>query len=244
MENNFLEDGNFRFENNSHVPPPAPLLNCNDGVKITNVAYKLLDFFPDGEPLKNKAKEKVLVILENLTLISDTKGWISLKKEKASAELLDDIEVLKSYLKLAKYQKWIDNINFLIITKEYNRIKDKISPPKGTIKKNIEIASKIEEKVLENSTLQKSAESEPVIIDKVKTMENYSERQKKILKILQEREKAQVSDLIKELPNITKRTVRRELDDLLKKGRIVRVGEWNQVFYKTKAITDRTIILS
>jgi predicted HTH transcriptional regulator len=64
-------------------------------------------------------------------------------------------------------------------------------------------------------------------------------RQRKILETLVRSQKAQVSDFIKILPNITKRTIRRDLDDLLKKGKVIRVGEWNQVFYK---IADRTEI--
>ena len=34
------------------------------------------------------------------------------------------------------------------------------------------------------------------------------------------------------LPDITKRTIRRDLDELLESGKIVRVGEFNQVFYQ------------
>jgi len=210
----------------------------SNGVKIINEIYKLLDFFPDSDPLKNKAKEKALAVLENLTLISDAKGWVSLKKEKAAAQLLDDLEILESYLKLGKYQGWIDNINFLILTKECNNVKSRIIPPKGTIKKNLEVISNMEK----DSTV--IVDKKPVLI----TMQNitggeipvaeqtkdYSERQGKILQMLSEKEKVQVADIIKEIPNITKRTIRRDLDDLLKKRRIVRIGEWNQVFYTIK----------
>src|SRR5437868_6535715 len=111
----------------------------NNFVKITNAAYNILNFLPERDPLKNRAKDKVLAILENITLIFETEGWVSLQKEKVSRQLLD---------------------------------------------------------------------------------------------MLSKREKAQVADLIKELPSVTKRTIRRDLDDLLKKGKIVRVGEWNQVFYQ------------
>ena len=206
----------------------------NDFVKITNAAYRILDFFPDSDPLKNKAKEKVLSILENLTLISDAKGWISLKKEKVSADLLDDIEVLESYLKLAKYQGFIDNINFLIITKEYSKIKEQISPPKGVVRQSLEIVSapkETQEKLLLGQTLKDSPKGQQIMEVNKNDKEEYSERQVKILQILTEQGKAQVSDIIKELPDITKRTIRRDLDNLLKRGKIMRVGEFNQIFY-------------
>ncbi|OGZ64128.1 MAG: hypothetical protein A3A98_04075 [Candidatus Staskawiczbacteria bacterium RIFCSPLOWO2_01_FULL_40_39] len=197
-------------------------------VKITNAVYKLLDFFPDSDPLKNKAKEKALAILDNLTLISNNHGWVSLQKEKASAQLLDDIGMLENYLAIGKHQGWIGHINFLIIVKEYRQIMNEISPPKGSLRRNIQIASAIAKDVPE------VLNNAPKSIEIKDDASGYSERQTKILKILSEREKAQVSDFIKELPDITKRTIRRDLDDLLKRGKVIRIGEWNQVFYKTR----------
>jgi len=219
-------------------------------VKIINATYKLLEFFPDNEPLKYKAKERALKILENLTLISDASGWVSLQKEKASAELLDDIEILKNYLKLGKYQGWVGGINFLILLKEYDGVKSQITPPKGSIKNSLEIISKIgpriEVKDLVSGKIPKN--DKPDIQDDglvkanpllqvippeiIEDQSKAKERQEKILNIIYGRGKAQVSDIIKEIPNITKRTIRRDLDELLKKAKVVRNGEWNKVFYQ------------
>jgi len=196
-------------------------------LKITNAAYKVLDFFPDSDPLKNKAKEKVLAVLENLTLVFDAKGWVSLQKEKASAQLLDDIGILENYFTLGRYQGFIDNVNFLIITREYEKIKSEIARPKGFIRQNLEVISNIPEtpaELVETITT-------PVAVAKPKE-NTYTDRQRKIMEVLAGKEKAQVSDFIKELPSVTKRTLRRDLNDLLKKGKVVRVGEWNQVFYQ------------
>ncbi len=212
----------------------------NDFIKVINATYKLLDFFPEGDPLKYKAKEKALAILENLTLVSDSSGWVSLKtifsedRGKAIEQLLDDIEILDMYLKLGKEQGWIGGVNFLIITKEYRKIKSNISIPKFPIPRvalGIIQGLPLDEKPrLGNISVQGEALEKP-ILKVLKTLKGYSERQRKILQILTSREKAQVADIIKEIPNITKRTIRRDLDDLLKGGRIIRVGEWNQVFY-------------
>ena len=59
-------------------------------------------------------------------------------------------------------------------------------------------------------------------------------RQSKIVEILQTKEKAQVWELQKILPEVTKRTLRRDLDDLLGRKLIERQGEWNAVFYRLK----------
>lgn len=179
----------------------------NNVVKITNAVYKVLDFLPDSDPLKNKAKEKALAILENMTLIEKAQDLLLLPKENIAFQLSCDIEILEQYLAIGKSQGWIDTVNFLIITKEYGNIKSKIARRPTSDTSDVPDVGR------------------PEIPGKTST------RQEKILRVLAAKEKAQVSDFIKELPNITKRTVRRDLDDLLKKGKITRVGEWNQVFY-------------
>lgn len=179
-------------------------------IQLTSAVYRLLDFFPDGEPLKNRAKDKALEITESLV------------KNKTSTKLAEDIEVLLDYLKLAKSFGWIDSINFLIISKEYENIRNQInvvSPDKD----------KLPEKVIDHQLPKKQSKAPEFLI---------SERQKKILQILREKGKAQVSDFKTVLIDVTKRTIRRDLDELLKNKEIIRVGEWNQVFYKATPMSE------
>jgi len=198
----------------------------NNGVKLTGAVYKLLDFFPDGEPLKNRAKDKVLEITENLI------------KEKESSELSENIEILLNYFKIAKSLGWINDVNFLIISKEYEDIRNRMSSVKKDNKQEAVISSEAD--------IHKKKESVKVSDFPI------SGRQKKILQVLEEKGKAQVSDFKVVLADITKRTIRRDLDELLKHKKIIRVGEWNQVFYEifpkladeeNKGV-DRTIIMS
>jgi len=201
-------------------------------LKITSAVYKLLDFFPEGEPLKNRAKDKALAI---------TEGLVSLQKDKAASQLLEDIEILLNYLKIAKSFGWIDSVNFLIIEKEYENIKKQIQPERqmekivfNEMKPPINIVAQTQkvtfQKTIEN---QVSFTEERISQPKPKTPEFLiSGRQKKILQILSEKGKAQVSDFKTVLTDVTKRTIRRDLDELLKNGEIIRVGEWNQVFYQ------------
>lgn len=200
------------------------MLDKHEYIKITNAVYKILDYFPEGDPLKNKAKEKALAILEQVTV-----GTFSV-------ELLNDVEVLKSYLSLARYQGFVNDMNFLIITKEYDQIKNQIALLEAQ-KKSVDIL----EKEIVLHTVKKEDKPEPekkpethqVAVPKViQNSLKAVNRQKKILDILAEREKTQVADIVLRLPKVTKRTVRRDLDELLKEGRILRFGEWNQVFYQ------------
>ena len=71
-------------------------------IQLTSAVYRLLDFFPDEEPLKNRAKDKALAI---------TEGLVFLQKNKAPGQLLEDIEILLNYLKFAK-QKYNEGLNF------------------------------------------------------------------------------------------------------------------------------------
>lgn len=61
-----------------------------------------------------------------------------------------------------------------------------------------------------------------------------NERQKKILEILKEKGKIQVWQVKEIFPNVSKRTLRRDFQSLLKMGKIERIGERTNTFYKLK----------
>jgi len=204
-------------------------------LKIIDTTYRLLDFFPDSDPLKNKAKEKTLSILENLTLLSKTEGWVSLKKERISIQLFGDIEVLEAYLKIARYQGWMDNMNFLILNREYERIKNSINLPQGSIMSSLEIITPpASSSYVSTGDMSMKMEKQFSLSSNQADHTALSERQKKILEILNNKGKVQVADIIKTIPDITKRTIRRDLIEMIKVGIIERGGEWNKAFYQLK----------
>ncbi len=172
----------------------------DDFVKLTSAVYRILDYFPEGDPLKYKTKEKVLVLMENL---------ISKKQEKN--KIVEDIDILLGCLQIGKDQGWLNSLNSLIVINEYQKIKN------GFLS------------VVNTEGVQKRDAPSFVL--------NFPKRQKIILDFLSKNEKAQVVDLQKVLPEVTKRTIRRDLDELLAGKRISRSGEFNQIFYK---ILDRT----
>lgn len=186
-------------------------------LKITNAVYGILAFFPESDPLKNRAKEKVLAIMENLTLFSSRQ--ISIDSLKYS--LFEDIAILLNYLKIGESQGWINSVNYLIISNGYEKIKKEIGLPSGIGQKMPESLQTAQESIYSR---QEPASTKEDI--------DFSVRQNKIIKFLEEKGKAQVMDLKAVLPDITKRTIRRDIDDLLEKGIITRQGEFNQVFYK------------
>ena len=162
--------------------------------KITATVYKVLEYFPESDPLKNRAKEKALAILEHPTK--------------------NDIDILLGYLFIGKSQGWLSSVNYLIFLNEYEKIRDNIKtstqePPKAVL--------------IREGVHRRDA---PSLV--------LPERQKVILEFLGKNEKAQVSDLQTVLPDVTKRTIRRDLDELLGKEKILRFGEFNRVVYKIR----------
>lgn len=168
----------------------------NNIIKLTNTVYELLEYFPESDPLKNKAKEKALLIISALAGRDLALG--------GENSIQKDIDALLGYLEIGKMRGWLNPVNFIIISNEYKKIK-------------------------------KSAQMEPapVLNNTEPKASNFgiSGRKRKIIEFLEKNEKAQVMDLMLVLPNVTKRTIRRDLDELMKAGNITRGGEFNQVFY-------------
>ncbi len=219
----------------------------NEHIKLANTVYKVLEYFPESDPLKNRTKDKALAIMEHLVLVEETSGWASFQKEKIKVQLLEDIDMILGYFWIAKSQGWLNSVNFLIIANEYEKIKSKIGPIMEPISK-VTVLEKNEQKAPAEqsaSVLNKSTGVEegapvlsviPVISElpniQNKKEKNLSDRQKKIVEFLSKNGKGQVMNFRTILPDITKRTIRRDLDELLESGKIVRVGEFNQVFYQ------------
>ena len=195
-------------------------------LKLTNAVYKVLEYFPESDPLKNKAKEKALAIMESLNLMAGINGWASFQNEKAKKQIIEDIDILLGYLWIAKSQSWLSPVNYLIISNEYEKAKRKIGA--------YEISDKPADSKVEPVKVLEPRTEKPVepVLKEITINTELSDRHKKIIEYLSNNEKAQVMDLQKVLPDITKRTIRRDLDDLQKKKRITRFGEFNQIFYK------------
>jgi len=60
------------------------------------------------------------------------------------------------------------------------------------------------------------------------------DRHKKIVQLLRQKASAQIRDFNKILPEVTKRTLRRDLDFLLQNGLVARMGDKSKTEYKIK----------
>ncbi len=180
-------------------------------LKTIFALYKVTEFLPADEPLRFAIREKAIDILAD--------GLQEEQKKQTNQHLLDNIEVIQAYFQLAQEQDWLNPANFAILKQEYNKIKAELTA--------------------------KSAVSKPKSPTTVKpAVVGYSpalaapgalkQRNRKIMQILQQRETAQMRDIKEFFPEVTKRTLRRDVDELLKQGLIERMGDKTSAVYKLR----------
>lgn len=217
-------------------------------IQFTNNLYRLTLLFPKKEPLRYKMRELADEILADLVSLSkenpkeNPRSTISTIVENVDQNL----EVLNSFFEVAKAQNWVSLGNLLAIQQGYSKIKEGLD--RDNREKEETIGMEIEEKVAEHETVPQypffqdqekktSVRSNPVNREAIpveagRTSNGVNERQKRILEILKEREKIQVCEIRGVFPQVTKRTLRRDFEQMLKQGLIKRIGEKNNTFYQ------------
>ena len=177
-------------------------------IQLTNEIYRLTLLFPKKEPLRYKMRELADDILANC-----------LTPGVKPNSVLENLEVLDGFFEVAKNQNWVAVVELLRIQEEYNKIK-------AEIKKIAKPPSEPTEIYIGQT---------PVKDTGVRPLQNsMNERQEKILAVLKEKEKAQVWQIKQIFPEVSKRTLRRDFENLFKRGIIERIGERNETFYQLK----------
>ncbi|TSC75447.1 MAG: hypothetical protein G01um101430_289 [Parcubacteria group bacterium Gr01-1014_30] len=132
------------------------------------------------------------------------------------------LEVLDSFLEVAKAQNWVKQDELLEIQNSYANIKRDIERS-GAVNPSLE-----KEGLAENQSSEKHPEAE------FRENKKMPERQERILAFLREQGRIQVWQAKEILPEVTKRTLRRDFESLLKRGLVERIGERNNTFYQIK----------
>lgn len=182
------------------------MIEKNFLIQLTTHLYQLTLLFPKKEPLRYKMREVADEILISF-----------LKKNFSQNPVLEDLEILDSFFEITKNQNWVSQDKISTLQKEYRRLKSKIG-----------------------EVLRAPGCSNAILVPDFssKKEENFSKlnpRQEKIIEFFKKNEKAQVWQIKQIFPNISKRTLRRDLKFLLKQGIIERIGERNNTFYILKS---------
>lgn len=189
-------------------------MNKIDIIELTNKLYKLTLLFPKKEPLRYKIREIGDRILENLVSLEISQNPAK-RGDFLIFEIEKDLEIITSYFEIVKWQNWISYFDVLETKEKYDKIKIDLLE----YVENSKQEQKQEQKI---KTYRGRASIASIDLDR---------RKEKILTVLKEKEKIQVWELSKILPQVSKRTLRRDFDFLLKKGLIKRIGQGNNTFY-------------
>lgn len=195
-------------------------------IKLTVVLYRITELFPKEEPLRFSLRKKANDILADATLIFRANSVVLAKAEKKRLleRIIKNIDIIQAFFELADKQKWIRQDNFLVLKREYERIAKEAELSLAANKESVQ------PKVAKNIQQTKPQETVFKQTSTVST-EPLKERHKKILKLLKSRGVVQVKDVKDILPEVTKRTLRRDFDFLLRQGLVGRRGDKNKTEY-------------
>jgi len=179
-------------------------MNSDFIIRLTLGLYRVTEVFSENPALRRKIEESASRLLVNLILVSEE------KKSEAVFRALTELEVLLSCLQDMKRLRVVNDRNFVVLEREYAKVRRFLDLAGGP------------ESLVDN-----------LISLRMNATKGLNGRQEKMLEILRYKEKVQVWELKKLLPDVTKRTLRRDVDDLLKRNLVVREGEWNDIFYRS-----------
>lgn len=157
-----------------------------------------------GTPIKLCAN----AVLSRLVLLFEG-SLSSIQKKSFAEDVLKELQSLAKHFELAKAQGSINPANFSILEGEYAKVRQFAQG----------FVNGMSEAPLRTTSVRESGTGKSL-------------RARKILGLLDAKGKAQVWELQKILPQVTKRTLRRDLDTLVKQGALERKGEWNTVYYQ------------
>ena len=171
--------------------------------------FRVTEHMPPEEPLRMRIREVCLSVAES----SD-------KDSKESLEFLDCL------LSIAQKQEWgIDSNNFAVLRVEFSRLtKDKPQP------KADQPSAEVEEK---QPSIEEVVEPQVEEIKKPapKIPNNLSARQKNLLDFIKNNDAAQIKNLQHLFPDLSPRTIRRDLDNLVKSNILKKSGKTNGTSY-------------
>jgi hypothetical protein len=217
--------------------------------KLTSRLYRLTLFFPQSDPIKSKMRALGADILSNLIFILQGAFY---KSKDIIDDTRRDIETIDSFFEVVKDFNWVKDSELLEIKKEYCKIGEELKriseirsieaeeiPPLQIEEKKEDLSKEKEEEGIELSEL-KPRKTSPEKKSREKSKEksvsegDLLDRQKEILKVLREKDKAQVGYFKEVFPDVSKRTLRRDFKYLTEQGFLERRGEKNDTFYMIK----------
>lgn len=216
------------------------IMDQRDFVKLTSALYRVTDLFPEQEPLKLNLRDWSLKILTELSPYHFSND--SDLDREAADQCLKDVRTLRSLLEVAQGQKWVHEINLLLLDQEYSRLEDKIKDVLGKIDQTEKLSKNREEDSSVSMEEESKKENHSVVMrpshvydlsnDPGKDAKAPSDRQTKILKMIRQHPRIQMRQIQEQLTDVTSRTLRRDLESLVQQKKITRIGRGTGTFYQ------------
>lgn len=225
----------------------------NNLIELTNKLYRMTLLFPKKEPLRYKMRGVADDILADLitweVFNSSNPGKVAVVEKREKGEVIlaieKDLDVLNGYFEVAKWQNWVSYFDVLEIQEKYDKIKRDFKKEIGSLEieekdLKIELLPKPNKANREQFSVRDSESKEPAperrgSLNRVERQDSLDSRKEKILEFLKEKGRAQVWEIGRIFPEVSKRTLRRDFVQLLEQGLVERIGEKNNTFYRLKA---------
>lgn len=180
-------------------------------INLSFTVYKVTELFSKEKPLKTEIRKRVNNILNDLLIFQNSQE-IGITTNQLEKEIIENIEELKKYFESAIAKELTSPTNFLVLRKEYDKISKELK---------------------KEESKEESLKTESQKIEERRNIRKWVlERQKRILDIIRQKQKAQVQEIQKNLPGISKRTIQRDLVFLTRKGLVKTEGDFNATFYR------------
>jgi hypothetical protein len=178
-------------------------------LKLTMAVYRVTGLLEEGDYLKQEIRRTANKILADLI-------WSN--PHPRVKEICDGIRMIDVLFGQAEKKGTIDPRNFSVLRREYKKIDE-------DYRSKVQLADQSDSFQFE--TILASVPAGEAI-------QNGGGRKEKLLNIIKNQKKIQVGELMPNFPNISRRTILRDLDELHREGFIVRTGEGRGANYAVK----------
>jgi hypothetical protein len=190
-------------------------------IQLTFAVHRVASTLPPEEPIGGQIKSSANALLASLLLVSEGNPFSEEQRMAGIPKAIREAGTLLAYLSYAKRMAWVNPQNFAVLEKEYTRVGEFLRKLHQDMAGQTPKAVRTPEPVAPKRDLR-------IPESRLNT------RQARILELMRNKDKTQVWELQKLFPDVTKRTLRRDMDDLLKRSLILRQGEWNEVSYQIR----------
>lgn len=206
-------------------------------IALVEAVYRVTAVLPSNEVLRMRMRSEALSLLSSFEHTS---------REGRYDHCVASVSTLLGFLEIARSQQWVSGKNLHILKKAFLDFRDSLkaseersaeslverrshAPPTPSVGSSPPAKSAGDDN--NNRTENHSARKYTPQTSSQKTENILSPRQKKILEYFERHHKARVSDLAHMLPDISRRTIRRDLDRLARTRFIEKDGKTNGMSY-------------